>query len=35
MPQWRVQNTFQVSDTLAWVKGAHNVKSVSISTAIS
>ena len=26
MPQWRVQNTFQASDTLAWVKGAHNFK---------
>ena len=26
IPQWRVQNTFQASDTLAWVKGAHNVK---------
>jgi hypothetical protein len=26
MPQWRVQNTFQASDTLAWVKGAHNIK---------
>ena len=26
MPQGRVQNTFQASDTLAWVKAAHNVK---------
>src|SRR5581483_12020664 len=26
MPQWRVQNTYQASDTLAWVKGAHNLK---------
>jgi Carboxypeptidase regulatory-like domain len=26
MPQGRIQNTFQASDTLAWVKGAHNIK---------
>ncbi len=26
IPQGRVQNTFQATDILAWVKGAHNVK---------
>jgi hypothetical protein len=25
-PQGRIQNTYQVGDTLTWVKGAHNVK---------
>jgi len=26
LPQGRVQNTFQYSDTLSWVNGAHNLK---------